>query len=59
MENTMDPKLKEIIVGLIDATKELTKVVQGLNQRVDVLEQLAAPQLIRERILKPSGIPLF
>jgi hypothetical protein len=59
MENTMDPKLKEIIVGLIDATKELTKVVQGLNQRVDVLEQLAAPQLIRERILQPSGIPLF
>jgi hypothetical protein len=48
----MDPKLKEIIVGLIDATKELTKVVQGLNQRVDVLEQLAAPQLIRERILR-------
>jgi len=48
----MDPKLKEIVLGLIDAAKELTKVVQGLNQRVDVLEQLAAPQLIRERILR-------
>ena len=48
----MDKGTKDIIVGLIYAAKELTKVVQGLNQRVDVLEQLAAPQLIRERILR-------
>ena len=48
----MDKDTKEIIVGLIDATKALTKVVQGLNQRVGVLEQLAEPQLIRERLLR-------
>jgi hypothetical protein len=48
----MDKDIKDIILGLIDATKGLTKIVQGLNQRVSTLEQLAAPQLIRERLLR-------
>ena len=48
----MDKDIKDIIVGLIDAAKELTKVVQRLNQRVYALEQLVSPQIIRERILR-------
>ena len=48
----MDKDIKDIIVGLIDAAKELTKIVQGLNQRVYALEQLVSPQIIRERLLR-------